>query len=73
MSKLAFSDLPMIVRIMTCASMFMVWVLIAEFVIDRYGFHEVIPYYRLGDVCPYELLILFGIGVFWVKAHKNTN
>jgi hypothetical protein len=51
--------------------MFMVWVLFAEFVIDRYGWHEIIPFYRFGDVCPYELLVIAAIGVFWVKAHKK--
>jgi len=72
LERVAFRDCPFVVRIMTCVSMFMIWVLFAEFVIDRYGWHEVIPFYRFGDICPYELLVIVAIVVFWVRAHRRT-
>ena len=71
MNKIAFADVPLVVRLMTCLSMFMAWVLVAEFVIDRYGFDRFLPFYRVGDVCPYDLLIIFAIIVFWVRLHTR--
>jgi hypothetical protein len=56
-------------RSMTCVSMLMAWVLIAEFVIDRYGFDQYLPFYRHGDLCPYDFLALAAVVVFWVLAH----
>lgn len=71
MDPMEFRRLPLSVRVMTCASMFMGWVLFAEFVIDRYGWHEFLPYYRFADICPYELLVAVLIVVFWVRAHAS--
>ncbi len=71
MDKIEFSQLPFIVRIVTCVSMFSAWVLFAEFVIDRYGFAKHIPFYRIANVCPYEFLIAGLIGAFWVVAHRK--
>lgn len=72
MTAIKFANLPLSVRIMTCASIFMAWVMVAEFVIDRYRFDEFIPYYRVGDVCPYDLLVAGLVFVFWVLAHRRT-
>ncbi len=69
-AKIPFKALPFSVKLMTCASMFMAWVLFAEFVIDRYGWHEFLPFYRFADICPYEFVVLGLIGVFWWRAHK---
>ena len=71
MNAIAFIHLPFSVRLMTCASMFMAWVLVAEFVIDRYGFDRYLPYYRVGDVCPYELVVAGLIALFWFRAHRR--
>ena len=71
MEKVEFSQLNITTRIMVCASMFMAWVLIAEFVIDRYGLYEYLPFYRLADICPYELIVLTGIAIYWFKAHRK--
>ena len=67
---IAFKVLPLIVRIATFMSFFFAWVLFAELVIDRYGLDRYLPYYRVADVCVYELLVggvlLFG----WWRAHR---
>jgi len=73
MRKIDFYELPLVSRLTTCAAMFMIWVLFAEFVIDRYGFNEFIPFYRFGNICPYEFLVLLGIGYFWYRTHKQTD
>ena len=71
MEKVKFSQLNITTRVMTCASMFMAWVLFAEFVIDRYGIYEYLPFYRFANVCPYELLVIAGIVNYWIKAHRK--
>lgn len=71
MESIAFRQMPLSVRLMTCASMFMAWVLIAEFVIDRYGLDAFLPFYRVGNVCPYELVVAALIVAFWVIAHRR--
>ena len=70
MDKTLFRNLPLAVKLATCLSFFMTWVLLAEFVIDRYGFDRFLPLYRVGDVCPYELLVLAAIALFWRAAHR---
>jgi len=71
MEKVKFSQLNITTRVMTCASIFMAWVLFAEFVIDRYGIHEYLPFYRFANVCPYELFVIAGIIYYWIKAHRK--
>lgn len=39
------------------------WVLIAEFVIDRYGFDRYLPFYRYGDVCIWDVVILAAVAI----------
>jgi len=71
MHKIEFSQLNITTRIMVCASMFMAWVLFAELVIDRYGIHEHLPFYRFANICPYEFLVLAGIVFYWIRAHRK--
>ena len=71
MDKIEFSQLNITTRIMVCVSMFMAWVLFAEFVIDRYGIHEYLPFYRFADICTYELVVIGSIVFYWIKAHRK--
>jgi len=71
MERIKFAQLDIVTKIMICASMFMAWVLFAEFVIDRYGWHEFLPFYRFADICPYEGIVLIGIIIFWIRAHRK--
>lgn len=70
MTKIHFRQLNLVSRVMICASMFMAWVLFAELVVDRYGFHEYLPFYRFADICPYELVVLALIAWYWIAAHR---
>ena len=67
-----FRNQPLAVKLATCLSFFMAWVLTAEFVIDRYGFDHLLPYYRVGDICPYEFIVLAAIGLFWWRTHARS-
>ena len=50
MQQIAFHQLPLWVRIAAILTVFNTWVLIAEFVIDRYGLDGYLPFYRYGAV-----------------------
>jgi hypothetical protein len=43
MDKIEFAKLPLLTRVMTMASIFMGWVLFAEFVIDRNRWDMYLP------------------------------
>lgn len=71
MQPISFRDLPLSVRLMTGASLFMAWVLFAEFVIDRYGLDVFLPFYRYADLCPYDFVVALLVVVFWMQAHRQ--
>ena len=69
MKRLAFHRLPILAQLMTMASIFMAWVLVEEFEIDRHHLDRYLPFYKVGNLCVYDLavaslllLIWFGIG-----------
>ena len=70
MQRIAFWQLPLWVRLAAALAVFNTWVIIAEFVIDRYGLDEHLPFYKYGDVCVWEVAILIAIGVAFVRASR---
>lgn len=70
MQRIAFYQLPRWVRIATALTLFNTWVVIAEFVIDRYGLDEYLPFYKYGDVCVWEIAVIAGIVIWYVRASK---
>ncbi len=61
---------PLILKIAIALTFFNTWVLIAEFVIDRYGFDKYLPFYRYGDVCVWEIAVIAGIIVLLVIGSR---
>jgi hypothetical protein len=70
MQRIHFHQLPRAVRVAFALTVFNTWVLIAEFVIDRYGLDEHLPFYRYGDICIWDLVIVIGIVIWYVRASK---
>ena len=70
MQGIAFSQLPRVVRIAAALTLFNTWVLIAEFVIDRYGLDEHLPFYRYGDLCVWDIAVIIGITVWFLRASR---
>lgn len=68
--RIAFYQLPLWVRIATALTLFNTWVIIAEFVIDRYGIDEYLPFYRYGDVCLWDIAVVVAIAVLFVRASR---
>lgn len=59
--EIAFRQLPLAVRLAVPVTFFSMWVWIAEFVIDRYGLDDHLPFYRYGDVCIWEVVIVIAL------------
>jgi hypothetical protein len=70
MRTIAFKDLPWIVRAATMATWFIAWILFAELVIDRHGLDAYLPFYRVGNLCPYDIAVLAMLALAWVRLHR---
>jgi len=71
--RIRFRDLPLAVRLATMLVFFMAWVGFAELVIDRQGLDRHLPFYRIGDLCPYDLAVLAILGFAWWRAHRRES
>lgn len=73
MSKVPFANLPVIVQFATMLSLFVAWVCFEEFVIDRQGLDTFLPYYRVGDLCVYDIAVIALLAVLWIAlARRKT-
>jgi hypothetical protein len=68
--RIAFYQLPLWIRLAAALSLLNTWILIAEFVIDRYGLDEYLPFYRYGDICLWDIAVIIGIAVLFVRASR---
>ena len=61
------NSLPRIAKFAIWLTFFNTWVLIEETIIDRYGWWEYMPYYRVGKLCAWDIgaMALIGYGVWW--------
>ena len=71
MSKVKFAELPVLTKVSTLGTFFIGWILFAEFVIDRHGWDRFLPYYRVGNLCPYELVVAaFLVGIWFTLERR---
>jgi hypothetical protein len=61
-----------VTRVSSLGMFFVGWVLIAEFVIDRHGWDRWLPYYRVGNLCPYDALVVVVLAGAWVALHRRV-
>ena len=71
MKRIAFKSLPLVVRISSLATWFIAWVLFAELVIDRHGLDAWLPYYRVGNFCPYDVAVIAALGIAWIRLNRR--
>lgn len=71
MQRLPFASLPAFVQFTSLATMFVGWVLFAEFVIDRHGYDRLLPFYRVGNFCPYDLAVLLLLAATWLLLRRR--
>jgi hypothetical protein len=70
MQNVRFYQLPRWVRVAGALTILNTWILIAEFVIDRYGLDDYLPFYRYGDVCLWDIAVIIGIIVLFVRSSR---
>ena len=64
MTNLRFYDLPMVVRVTSAMSMIQSWIMLEEFVIDRHHLDGLLPFYRVGNFCLYDLAAVLLVAIF---------
>ena len=70
MQRVAFYQLPLLVRVAAALSVLNTWILIAEFVIDRYGLDAYLPFYKYGDICVWDIALVVGLAVYFFRASR---
>jgi hypothetical protein len=70
MHRTAFSELPRFVQFSSLATVFIGWVLFAELIIDRHGIDRFLPYYRVGNLCPYDLAVILALALPWSRLRR---
>jgi hypothetical protein len=70
MTPVSFRSLPLIVRLATMTTFFLAWVLFAEIVIDRHGLDRFLPFYRVGNLCPYDIAVVAALLLAWWRLNR---
>ena len=73
MQKIRFAELPIIVKITSLATLFIGWVLFEEFIIDRHGLDQYLPFYRVGNLCLYDAAMLAILIPGWFWLHRSRS
>ncbi len=71
MERIAFHQLPLWVRLASALVLVNTWILIAEFVIDRYGLDDHLPFYRYGDICVWDIVVVLGVALLFVLKSRS--
>lgn len=71
MEKIGFATLPGLVQFSCFATIFLGWILFAELIIDRHGYDHYLPFYRVGNLCPYDLAVVLVLIVTWLNLRRR--
>src|SRR5512134_2981881 len=65
---------PRIVPFAVWLTFFNTWVLFEETIVDRYGLWEYMPYYRVAQLCSWDIGVLALIvwSTYWVFRRRRT-
>jgi len=58
-----FKDLPVVAKLAIALTFFNAWVMFEEFVIDRFGYWQYLPFYRKGIFCIWDITSIFIISI----------
>lgn len=70
MDIIGFSQLPFIVKFSSLLTIFLAWVAFAEIIIDRHGMDKFLPFYRVGNLCPYDIAVVGLLAFVWFHLHR---
>lgn len=65
-----FSQLPLLAKIGIVLTFFNTWVMFEEFVIDRFGYWQYLPFYRKGIFCAWDVSFII-IATLLIFANRE--
>lgn len=71
MQRIAFAQLPFLVKFSSLAVLFVGWVMIEEFIIDRHHLDRFLPLYRFGNLCIYDFTVIMLLVGLWFHLHRH--
>lgn len=71
MQHIAFADLPRLSQFTSLATLFIGWIMVEELVIDRHGYDRFLPFYRVGNLCPYDFAVALGLAMTWMILRRS--
>lgn len=73
MRRIRFGELPWIARVVLGLATFNLWWSFEEFVIDRFGIWRILPDYKFGRLCVWDLTVavLIAATVAWLSFKRR--
>jgi hypothetical protein len=72
MDAVRFAQLPFLVKFSSLATLFLGWVAFAEIIIDRHHLDHFLPFYRVGNFCPYDGAVIAALVGTWFVLHRQS-
>lgn len=70
MDTIEFGQLPFLAKFSSLLALFLAWVAFAEIIIDRHGWDKFLPYYRVGNFCPYDVAVIGLLVAIWIALRR---
>lgn len=70
MTQITFAQLPFLVKFSSVSVLFIGWVMIEEFIIDRHNLDRFLPLYRFGNLCIYDVTVILLLVGLWAYLHR---
>ena len=71
MERLFFKQFPLVIKVAVWIAFFNAWLSIEEFVINRQGLWNYMPYYNVADACVWDLGVALIITVVLWRASRR--
>ena len=73
MKRLPFKELPLVVKIAVGITFLNAWILFEELVVDRQGLWKYMPFYKVADVCVWDLTVVLIIVIaIWRASVRDS-
>jgi hypothetical protein len=72
MVPIRFAQLPFLIKFSSLATLFLGWVAFAEIIIDRQDLDRFLPFYRVGNFCPYDVAVIAVLVGAWSILHRQS-
>jgi hypothetical protein len=72
MDQIRFAHLPFLTKFSSVLTLFLSWVAFAELIIDRHHLDHFLPFYRVGNLCPYDLVVIAALVGVWFMLHRQS-